>query len=166
MDDADALAGQTFYRAVASPAVAGRDGYIEVLNPTGSGVNTFIDDFYVYSGSPTITDEIGIIHYATPFDQTGGAFDSPGMPAYSVFLVPTFYSRPTSKTVLWVGTYPGQLEPQVDYFFQAPMNTQEPRLQKPSYPIILAPGDGIVFWSPNMGQEMKVGLWIRERPVA
>ena len=159
--DAEALAGQTFYRAVASPAVPGQCGNIGILNPLNSGIRTFVDALYVWPGLPSGSGEVGIIHYATPFNQ------APFAAVYSTFLVPNYYGMPKSKTVLWLGTYPTNVGPQIDYIFQGPNQTTPGKLEIPPYPYaILNPGDGIVLWLSTPGYELKAGIWIRELPVS
>ena len=160
--DAAALAGQTFYRAVAAPSGAGTDAYIGLQNPTGSGINTFVDALYVWPGLAGASAEVGIMKYNTPFNK------APFTKAYSTFLVSNYYNgaNAKSKTVIWCGDYPTNANPQIDYIFQGPNNNQPSTLEKPPYPYaILAPGQGIAIWMTTPNSEMKVGIWIRELPV-
>ena len=50
--DIQALAGQTFYRAVAAPGLPHQCGYIGIMNPVGSRIRTFVDALYVWPGLP------------------------------------------------------------------------------------------------------------------
>lgn len=155
--DAEALAGQTFYRAVAAPSTPGSCAYVGLQ--AGPDVQVFLDAVYVWPGLPGASAEIGIIHYNTPFDQ------APFTKAYSTFLVPNHYGKPNSKSTIWAGNYPTNVEPQIDYIFQGPNNNQPGRLEQPPYTYaILDPNDMVVFWMSTPGFELKVGLWIREMP--
>lgn len=158
--DTEALAGQTFYRAVAAPSQAGSCPYVGIINPLGSGIRTFVDALYIWPGLPSLSAEVGLIHYATAFNE------APFTEAYSTFLVPNHYGSPNSKTVLWCGDYPANVEPQIDYIFQGPNNAQPSFLEKPPYPYaIIEPSDGVVLWCSTQGYELKAGIWIRELPL-
>lgn len=158
MRDAEALAGCCFYRGVAAPSRAGSYSYVGLINPPTSGVNAFVDAFYPWPGYAGASTEYGNHHYATPFDQ------APFQDVYSTFLVCTKYSMPNSKTKIWCGTYSGIVNPQVDYIWQCAPAEREPHLQHFPYPLVIVPGDGIVFWSTYIGHENKVGIWLREKP--
>lgn len=159
LDDAEALAGQTFYRALAAPGVAGLYSFIGVFNPAGSGIDTFIDAMYVWPGVAGQSTEYCVFHYAAPFSTP--AFSNVAGP---LPILPTMYGKPNGKTQLWLGTYPSwPLQVQVDYLFQSQDNAHEPVFYKFPYPIILTPGDGIAFGNPCPGYENKAGIWIREK---
>ena len=163
--DTEALAGQTFYRGLATPPVTGKYGYLQVLNPTGSGIRVFIDDFGVWPGLPGVVAEVGIMHYATPFVNLPSAL--PGfIYTGTVPLNCTHYGQPNSKTELSLAAYQGILNPWIDYVMTGPSNTIVQRLEHGPYPLIIEPGDGIIFWNPTMSYELKVQLWLRELPLS
>ncbi len=160
--DSVALAGQTFYRAIASPARSGWCSYIQLLNPPNSGVNAYFDAVYVWPGL-TVSGEYGILHYATAFDDpsVSGLIKD----VFTAPLLPTYYGAAAPKTRLLAGTYPSNIVARVDYFFQGPVVGEGAKLEKFPYPIIFGPGDGILLWNASPSLEGKAGMWIREKPI-
>lgn len=159
---AEAMAGRAFYRAIASPARANYCSYIQLYNPPNSGVNVCVDALYVWAGL-TLSGEYGIIHYATPFDTP--ALNGVVLDVFSAPLLPTRIGQPAPKCRLLAGTYPGNILPQIDYFFQSPTTIQPDAPFKLPYPIIFGPSDGIVLWNSTAGLEGKAGIWLREKLV-
>lgn len=158
--DAAALAGQTFYRAAAASGTGGY-AYCGIMNPPGSGIDTLIDAFFLWPGVPGVAAEIGVMHYATPFNA------APFTNVILNELLPTRYGKPVGLTQFWAGTQANwPLTSRIDYVEVGPSSEGQPMLEKPPYPIILVPGDGIVFGNPSSGYELKLGVWLRELPAS
>lgn len=160
--DIEAIAGQTFYRAIASPSRAGYCSYIQLYNPPDSSVSVFLDALYIWPGI-AVSGEYGIIRYATPFDDP--SLHGVVLDVFSAPLLPTRYRAASPRCRLLAGTYPGNIEPQIDYFFQGPPTSEQATLFTFPYPIIFGPGDGIVLWNPTPGIEGKAGIWLREKSI-
>jgi hypothetical protein len=152
--DADALAGRTFYRGVAGPGVPNNYSYIGLVNPLNSGVTVYVDAYEIWPGLPGAAAEIGILRW-------GGVF--PGSP--QVPLAATYKGKSDSRSIIWLAAYPALVNPFIDYVPVGPNNGTPSMLTTPPYPIIISPNDGIAFWNPTKGYELKVGLWIREYPI-
>lgn len=159
----NALAGKTFFRAIATPQRTGYNSYLQLYNPPNSGKNIFLDAVYVWPGLASASGEYGFIHYATPFNAP--ALSGIVLDVFQVNFTATKIGASAGVAQIFGGTYPGFIlgaGGRVEYFWQSPNNTQPGTLEKFPYPVIIGPNDGVLFWNATAGLEGKVGLWIRE----
>lgn len=156
--DNEALNGRTFYRAEASPSAVGKSSYIQIFNPSDSGVNVYFDQVYLFGGQ-AVSSEYALTYYSTPFDDpaVGGSLRG--------HFWPTKYGAAESKAKIYAGTFAWPLG-RIDYFFQVAPNDAQAIAEKFPYPIILGPSTGILLANCVPGFEGKAGMWIREKPAS